>query len=173
MRTTFLLLGFICLTCTSIAQRKVRLTIGPEFSLPAYKEFPSNGIGGSIAVEFRSKNRFSATIETGYNHFWGSYVNVWKHDTTRGFSFVPILAGARYSAGEKFYASMRAGLTLGTTVGFTLSPAAGVVLPNRRNPKIDLGVRLIGVVGMPSIPENSFLDRGGFSYLNFRIAVVL
>ena len=172
MRTLFVLLVTICITCSLHAQR-TRFTIGPEFSLPTYKELPSNGIGGSIAVEFRSKHKVSAVVETGYNYFWGKYVNVWKQDTIHGFGFAPILAGAKLTLREKYYAAMRAGLTLGKTRAFTLSPAAGIMLPNSRTPKLDLGIRLIGVIGMPSIPENSFLDRGGFSYLNLRIAIVL
>jgi hypothetical protein len=173
MKRALLLLTFFCFACCAVAQNsRTRFSIGPEFSLPTYKEFPSNGVGGSIAVDFRSRHRVSANIETGYNYFKGTVINEFKHDTTRGFGFVPILAGVKLSLANKYYASMRAGITLGSSVGFTLSPAVGVMLPNRLSPKIDLGIKLIGVPGMPSIPENTFLDRGGFSYLSFRAAIV-
>lgn len=172
MKSIFLLLACACLTCNLFAQNsRTRFSIGPEFSLPTYREFPSNGIGLSAAVEFRSRNRFSTTIDVGYNHFKGTVVNPFKLDTVRGFYFIPVLVGVKYSFGQKFYASMRAGASYGKNsfIGFTLSPAAGVVLRQ----KLDLGIRLIGSISMPSIPENNFLDRGGFSYLNFRAAIVL
>lgn len=173
MKTAFLLLAFICLACASLAQR-TRFSIGPEYSLATFKEFPSNGIGGSIAVEFRSKKKISANIETGYNYFKGTVVNSFKHDTTHGFGFIPVLAGIKFSAGNKFYGTMRAGLIFGNSLtAYALSPALGVMLPSRHTPKVDIGVRLIGVPGVPAILENTFLESGGFSYLNFRAAIVL
>ena len=176
------MLACACLTTNLFAQNgrfaqnsRARFSIGPEFSLPAYHEFPSNGYGASAGIAFRSRNRFSATIDVGYNHFKGTVINEFKQDTIRGFSFIPVLIGVKYSFGNKFYATMRGGGIYGSHnsfIGYSLSPAAGVMLPNRHNPKVDLGVRLIGAIPMPAILENTFIESGGFSYLNFRAAIV-
>ena len=150
------------------------ISLGPEFSLPTYKEFPSNGIGGSASIQFRSKRKISATIDVGYNYFRGHVINYWFPDTIRGFSLVPVLGGVKLSATKKFYAAVRGGLTFSYNgfIGLTFSPAVGVTLPNNKNPRIDLGARWMGIMGVPTYPEKTFIEKGNYSYLNLRAAIV-
>ena len=176
MKTICLVIIIITFSFALHAQNsRVRFSIGPEFSLPTYHEFPSNGIGGSAAIEFKSRSRVSANIEVGYNYFRGTVINEFNPDTVRGFGFIPVVAGLKFSLGQKFYSTIRAGGIYGTSqsfLGYTFSPAAGIMLPNKKNPRVDLGVRWIGVIPMPAILENTFIEKGGFSYLNFRAAIV-
>lgn len=176
MKTLCLLITAITFSFYLHAQNsRIRFAIGPEFSLPTYHEFPSSGMGGSAGVEFKSRNKFSANIEVGYNYFRGTVINEFNPDTIRGFAFIPVLGGLKYSLNEKFYASVRVGGIYGTFKSFmayTFSPAAGIMLPNKNNPRVDLGARWIGVLPMPAILENTFIEKGGFSYLNIRAAIV-
>ena len=176
MKTLCLLIAAITFSvCIHAQNPRVRFSIGPEFSLPTYHEFPSNGIGGSAAIEFKLRDRISANMEVGYNYFSGTVINNFKPDTIRGFAFIPVLGGVKYSLNEKFYAAIRVGGVYGTFKSFmayAFSPAVGVMLPNKRNPRVDLGARWIGVLSMPAILENTFVQKGGFSYLNFRAAIV-
>jgi hypothetical protein len=172
---TACLFTFLFISSLAFAQNsRTRFSVGPELSLPTYKEFPSNGIGGSLSIQFKSKRRTSATIDVGYNYFSGDVVNYWFPDTIRGFGLAPVLAGAKFSATNKFYAAVRGGLTFGYNgfIGLTFSPAVGIMLPNKQNPRIDLGARWMGVLGVPTYPEKTFIEKGNYSYLNLRAAIV-
>lgn len=174
MKTTCLL-TILFISSIALAQNsRTLISIGPEFSLPTYKEFPSNGIGGSASIQFKSKRKLSATIDVGYNYFRGHVVNYWFPDTIRGFSLIPVLGGAKLNATNKFYAVVRGGLTFGYNgfIGLTFSPAVGITLPNNHNPRIDIGVRWMGVMGVPTYPEKTFIEKGNYSYLNLRAAIV-
>ena len=172
MKTTCLLIAAIIISTCAQAQKRIKFSLGPEFSLPTYEEFTSNGIGASATVELRATKKLSATLDVGHNHFSGTVVNPFYGDTTRGFGITPVLFGLKLDIANNFYAGIRGGLAFGPIVTYCLSPAAGVVFPNNKNPRIDIGARLIGVMGMPTFPEKAFIERGGYSYINFRAAIV-
>ena len=88
---------------------------------------------------------------------------------------MPVLPGVKYFVTDKFYASGALGIVIGihnAANHFALSPGIGLLVPISEKSKIDLGLKLTGVPRGYSFSENIFLNKGGYSYLTFRIAYV-
>ncbi|HEX6180929.1 MAG TPA: hypothetical protein VFZ47_06755 [Chitinophagaceae bacterium] len=175
MKKFALLSAFVMLTTLLPAQRRTIFSIGPELSVSTDREIPTPGIGASIGMEVRSFHRISFTSEISYNQFSGDVIYKFRNDTIQGFSKLPIVAGIKGRIWKGAYLVVRAGLAFGlknagTSLAF--APGAGWLLHRNDKPLLDLGVRWIGIPGMPSFPENSVLNKGGYSYLNFRVAYV-
>ena len=155
--------------------KKLKFSIGPEFSVPTFSGITSSGVGGGISLEHFFNKKIAGTIDISYNYFKGNVFDFYKHDTLNGFSIMPVLAGGKYFFTNKFYISGAAGLIIGLhNAGnhLALSSGTGWLIPVSANSKIDLGVKLTGVPAGYSFPENSFLNRGGYSFLTFKIAYV-
>ena len=169
-------LSFLILMISVRAQsQKLHYSIGPEFSLPTFSGISSHGGGAGAGLGYSFNKKIEGDIEISYSHFKGNVPDFFKHDTINGFSIMPILFRGKYFFGDKFYVSGAAGLVVGmhnAANHMALSPGTGVLIPVSSNSKIDLGVLLIGVPAGYSYPENNFLNRGGYSFLTFRIAYV-
>jgi hypothetical protein len=169
-------LSFLILMISFRAQsQKVHYSIGPEFSLPTFSGIPSYGTGAGFSLGYYFNKRIEGDIGISYNYFKGNVSDVFKHDTIRSFSIMPILFRGKYFFGDKFYVSGAVGLVIGlhhAANHFALSPGTGVLIPVSAKSKIDLGVLLIGVPAGYSFSENNFLNKGGYSFITFRIAYV-
>lgn len=164
---------FIACSLLLAAQKRAIFSIGPELSISTYHAMPSNGIGGSAGVQLHPNKKISFVADIGYNRFSGQVVNIFTKDTVNSFAIMPVLAGARYTFRDKFYFAVRAGYALGAhnaRGSLAFSPAAGWVVFGKNKPLLDFGLRWIGLLPTPSYPENTFLNKGGYSYLNLRIA---
>ena len=175
MKKFALLLPLVLLSTLLSAQRRTIFSIGPELSVSTHNQIPSPGIGASVGMEVRSFTRISITSEISYNHFNGEVINKFTDDTIRGFSKMPIVAGIKGKIWKGAYLVVRGGLGIGlknAATSFAFAPGAGWLLHRNEKPFLDLGIRWMLTPGLPSFSENSILNRGGYSYLNFRIAYV-
>ncbi len=177
MKTTFIVITIIVLsTSATRAQRhEIKLSAGPEISIPTYSGISSGGIGGGISLDYFLTGKIALTGSISVNYFKGNVLNPFKNDTVSGFSLAPILVGGKYFFTEKFYAGGSAGLVVGlhhAANHLALSPGAGMIIPVSSTSGIDLGVRLTGVPRGYSFSENSFINKGGYSFLTFRVAYV-
>ncbi len=171
----FLLLTSALLINVSAQSQKVKFSIGPEVSLPTFSGITSSGSGGGISIDHFFSKKLAGFIGISVNHFKGGVADIFKNDTINGFTVMPILAGAKYFFTDKFYASGSAGIIVGIRNAgnhLALSPGAGILIPVSATSAFDLGVKLIGVPTGYSFSENSFLNKGGYSFLTFRIAYV-
>jgi hypothetical protein len=149
--------------------KKNLFAIGAEISLPAHQPFQSNkatGLGINMKGEHFFSNNFSALANIGFASFRGKIV-YWDGVEDRSFSLVPILIGARFYI-QKLYLGIESGAAIkasenaNTLVAF--SPSIGMI-----NKKLDLAIKFFAIPQMPSIPENTFLQKGGYSYLGISV----
>lgn len=161
-------------TITVHAQmHETKFSIGPEVAVPTYAGITSNGIGGGVTLEYFLNKKIAFTGGISFNHFNGDVFNNFKHDTINGFSVMPVLLGAKYFIVHSLYVSGSAGVIVGLRNAgnhLALSPGAGLEIPVSAKSGIDVGVKLIGVPTGYSFSENSFLNKGGYSFLTFRVA---
>ncbi len=155
---------------------KVQLAIGPEFLQPTYSGISSSGIGGGVEAGYFLNKKFEININLSYHHFNGDVIDFYKKDTIHGFSIIPVLPGLKYFITKRLYANAAAGIVVGAKNAgnhFALSPSVGLLLPVSSKSAIDIGIKLIGVPLGYSFSENIFLNKGGYSYLGFRVAYVV
>ena len=172
---SLLMIIFFAIRDTHAQSHKVKFAIGPEVSVPTYSGISSIGIGGGTYLEYFLNKKLAVTGDISFNYFKGNIFDFFKNDTINGFSIMPVLAGGKYFFTDKFYAAASAGLIIGLRNAgnhLALSPGAGIVIPFSETSAIDIGVKLIGVPRGYSFSENSFLNKGGYSFLTFRIAYV-
>lgn len=172
---SLLMIIFFAVSDTNAQSHKIKFAIGPEVSVPTYSGISSSGIGGGTYLEYFLNKKLAVTGDISVNYFKGNIFDFFKNDTINGFSIMPVLAGGRYFLTDKFYAGALAGLIIGLhNAGnhLALSPEAGIMIPFSSASAIDFGVKLIGVPRGYSFSENSFLNKGGYSFLTFRIAYV-
>ena len=175
MKKITLLLAAVLFTSVLAAQRRVQFSVGAEFSIPVHSVFDrSPGLGLSVGMDARPEKKWAFVAELGYNYFAGPIIKT-NPPIKTSFGMMPAVAGVRIKSPKGFYGAVRGGL--GIRIGFgggtlpVFSPAAGWEWRNKnKKPVLDLGARWIRVVGMPSYPENSVLEKGGYSYFNIRIA---
>ena len=150
-------------------QQRKSISIGSQVDFPL-RVFQSNkaiGSGINLKGEFFLSNRFSGTLSAGYSFFNGKLI-YWDGTTDKNFALIPLLVGARYYF-QKFYLNLEAGLAIKASdnvyTNLAFVPSAGILI-NR----LDLAIRLFSVSQLGvSIPENTFLQKGGYSYLGFRV----
>lgn len=159
----------ILLFCSTnlYSQTKNLIGIGGEVGYPvsAYESNKAIGLGINVKGEHFFAPQFSGLATVGYASYRGKLV-YWDGTEDKNFALVPVLIGARFFV-QKFYAELEAGVALKATenvnTGMALAPAIGFM-----NKKLDLSLRFFAVPAMPSIPENTFLEKGGYSYLTLR-----
>jgi hypothetical protein len=161
------------LFCSSSAigqPKKLVPSAGVEFSVPAHQSIGSNhanGVGFSLKEEFFVSQKFSVTVSAGYSFFRGDLV-YWDGSKDKNFALIPVMIGARCYF-HKFFAAFEAGAAIkGSSNVNTLPavcPSAGVLVN-----KFEISFRLMGILQVPSIPENTFLQRGGYSYAGVRVS---
>ena len=147
--------------------RKNLIAIGGEIGFPAHQPFQSNkavGFGVNIKGEHFFSNRFSALASIGFASFNGKIV-YWDGIGDKNFSLIPVLIGGRFYI-KKFYLGFESGIAISasnnTNSLIALAPTMGLVHGN-----FAVTAKLFAIPQMPSIPENTFLQKGGYSYLNF------
>ncbi len=153
--------------------KKMKFSIGPQISLPTYTGINSSGIGGGLSTEHSFNKKIGGFVDVSYNYFNGNVYDLFKHDTIKGFGIMPVFLGAKYFLTNRFYMSGAAGIVIGINNAgnhAALSPGAGLIVPISTTANMDVGVRLIAVPTGFSFPENSFLNKGGYSFLSLRIA---
>jgi hypothetical protein len=166
---------FVMLSSMYAQNKNLKFSIGPEYSVPTFSGSTSSGVGGGISLEHFFNRKIAVTIEISYNYFKGNIADFYKHDTINGFSIMPVLIGGKYFFTNKFYVSGAAGLIIGwhnAANHLGLSTGAGLLIPVSARSQIDLGVKLTGVPTGYSFPENSFLNKGGYSFITFKAAYV-
>lgn len=163
--------SIILISTTVNGQGKVKkLYGGIEFAIPANQPLTSNKANGFIAnikgEKFFSKS-FSGSVSIGYSLFKGKLI-YWDGKKDNDFSLVPLMAGARYHFG-KVYIGFEAGPAIAasknTNTKIALAPAAGVIVN-----KFDVGLKFFTIPFTGGIPEKTFLQKGGYSYLGIRVA---
>jgi hypothetical protein len=91
----------------------------------------------------------------------------------KNLMLIPLLTGVRYYFYKHAYAGAEAGAQFGVGryIGntFVLAPSAGYRFSVGK-PRLDAGIRLMNALGMPSIPENSTIQKGGYGVWVFRVA---
>lgn len=174
MKTTLLLYAMlICATATKAQSGGIKFSIGPEICLPTYAGITSNGIGGGVTLDYFLNKKIAVTGGISFDHFKGDVFDNFKNDTINGFSVMPVLIGVKYFVIHSFYVSGSAGVIVGLhNAGnhLALSPGAGIEIPVSAKAGFDVGVKLIGVPTGYSFSENSFLNKGGYSFLTLRVA---
>jgi len=164
---------FVIVNNTDAQSKKINFSIGPEFSQPTFSGISGNGIGGGISIGYFFNKRIEGNVAISFNHFNSDVFNFNKTDTVNGFTIMPFLPGIKYFITDKFYASGAVGMVIGINNAanhFALSPGIGFLIPFSEKSKIDISLKLIGVPTGYSFPENIFLNKGGYSYLTFRLA---
>ena len=149
--------------------QKNLIAIGGEIGFPAHQPFQSNkaiGMGINIKGEHFFSNKFSSLASIGFSSFSGKIV-YWDGAEDKDFSLIPILVGGRFHI-KKFYLGLESGIAISasnnTNSLFAIAPSIGIV-----HGHFDLVAKLFAIPEMPSIPENTFLQKGGYSYLNFGV----
>lgn len=173
MREILGLISFIIIAIGSIHAQKENLnfSIGPQYAVLTFPGIKSPAIGAGISLEHFLNRKTAETIDISYNYFKGNIINSFQHDTISGFSIMPVLAVCKYFLSDHVYISGGAGLVIGLhNAGnhAALSPGIALLVPVSLRSKIDIGVKLTGVPSGFSFSENTFLNKGGYSFLAFR-----
>lgn len=162
----------LCLISLSInAQAKKNLLYaGVEFAIPAHQPFQSNKANGymvNLKGEHFFSSSFSGSVSAGLSYFKGKMV-FWDGRTDNSFSLVPILVGGRFYY-RKIYIGVETGPAIAASshnsTHLAIAPSAGVVIG-----KFDAGIKFFAVPERGGIPENNFLQKGGYSYIGLRAA---
>ena len=171
MKKKILLLHLLFICLGSYAQQK-GWTVSVGVS-PVHSQLPAAGTGISIARDFNRQKKLGLVVEAGFLHFGGKVINPFLHDTAAHLNFVPLLGGLHYRINKKIFAGLQAGMLCkaGKNIGTLplIRPEAGVVVFPLKKAVIDMAVQWYLVSGLPSIPENSFLKKGGYDFVQFRI----
>jgi len=147
--------------------RKNLIGIGGEFSYPgkAYRSNNAIGFGLNIKGEHFFSSKFSGLATIGYTSYQGKLV-YWDGTEDEDFALWPVMFGARFFI-KRFYMELQTGVAIKASENvrstFKIAPAIGFM-----NKKLDLALRFFASPAMPSIHEDTFLEKGGYSYLTFR-----
>lgn len=117
--------------------------------------------------------KFSIISDIDINAFNSDVKNQITNKTAEGFIIMPVLAGVKWSALDNVYFPGQAGVAIGLKnagTNISLSPGLGYLVKVDGKPKLDVGLRVIGVLPQASIPENTFLEKGGYSFLSLQLA---
>lgn len=139
-----------------------KLGIGADFAFPMgdFGDFTDFGYGGSLAAQFPIANKLSLTGSAGYLNFKAKDGLIDVPD----YSAIPVKAGARFYAAEKFYIGAELGAAFPTKDGgstaFAYAPGIGIEFPVADNGAIELGARY----------EGWKYDGGTNSFLGLRLA---
>jgi len=154
-------------------KNNVLFSVGPAILIPSYSGINSNGFGVGASFEYVLTKKVSIASDIDINFFTSNIKNVFTHKVTNGFAIMPVLAGVKWGAVKNIYLSGKAGMAVGLKnagTNLTLSPGIGYLFNIKGKQKIDMGIRLIGVLPKASLPENTFLEKGGYSFLAFKLA---
>lgn len=151
MKKVIFTLAIATLGLTAVAQDKgsdktLKFSVGVEAGLPLgdFKEIASIGFGGSVQGEYAVAETVGVTLNAGYLTFTGKSVDLGGGSVKLpSTSIVPVLAGAKFYFGEKFYGHAQAGMSFFNNGGgsaFTYAPALGVMASEN----VDISVKYQG-----------------------------
>ncbi|PVH26477.1 outer membrane beta-barrel protein [Sphingobacterium corticibacter] len=167
------LLGLFLSNSLSAQEReKVRLSVGPEVTLPvgSFSDAFDWSIGGSIQADYAIyKNDLYVTLNAGYNNYFAKdFAGVSFND----LQLIPVKAGLKYFVAKNFYVHGEAGASfvanksdVGATksTAFVYAPQIGYLFPVGGKNYIDAGVRFEGTT--------KFTDQGSSNnVLGLRVA---
>ncbi len=154
---------------TETSASGIRLSIGAEAGIPvgSLKDGYDWNFGGSAQADFPIiKDKFYATVNSGYNNFFA------KSNNSNDLHLIPVKAGLKYFPVRYFYIQGEAGasfLTNKSSIGtdksavFVYAPQIGVLLNIGGNNYIDAGFRFEG--------NTKFYDQGKTNnFLGLRVA---
>jgi hypothetical protein len=123
------------------------------------------GIAINVKAEQFFSKKFSGTLRIGYNYFKGDLV-YWDGKMDKNFTLIPVLLGARYYI-QKLYLGFETGAAFkgskNVYTNIAVAPSFGYLCK-----RINININILSILGFPSIPENTFLQRGGYSYLGVK-----
>jgi hypothetical protein len=170
---------FILTVTTSIGlaqKNSLAVSVGTAKLIPTYTGISSIGFGFSTSVDYKLTKNISFISDIDVDIFNSKVKNNFTNKITDGFIIMPVLVGAKWNAFSNFYFTSKAGFVTGLKnagTNFSLSPGLGYLININGNRKLDIGLKLVGVLPKSSIPENTFLERGGYSFLSLRVAYQL
>lgn len=158
----------------SMAQEnKFVVSAGPSLLIPTYSEINSVGFGFGVGIDYRLNNKFSLASDIDVDVFDSKVKNLFTDEITDGFILMPVMIGVKWRPVNNLYFAGKVGAVAGlknASTNFALSPGLGYLVNINGKPTLDVGLNLLGVPGMASIPENTFLDKGGYSFLSLKLA---
>ncbi len=168
-KTVLLFLSLFTGSLIYSQDHKFRASAHVSLSIPTYKEIPSMGAGIGATGEFAINRKWATLFSVDFHNFYGKVIDHFNQDTIKGFSILPIMAGLKYYSKEKFYIGAQGGVVVGlkhtgNCPGLGLS--TGMLLPLKSGNKVDIGLKFTAALSQVSIPENNFLDRGGYNFLS-------
>ena len=173
MQKTLLLFISMLITNLIIGQdHKFRASAHVTLSIPTYKDIPSMGAGLGTTGEFAINKKWATLFSIDFHNFYGKVIDHFNQDTIKGFSILPVMAGLKYYSKEKFYIGAQGGIVVGlkhTGNCPGLAASTGMLLPLKNGHKVDIGLKFTAALSQVSIPENNFLDRGGYNFLSGNI----
>lgn len=167
-----LIFSFLNISILIAQDHKFHLNTHVSLSAPTYKEIPSMGAGFGVSGEFAINRRWATIISTDFYNFYGRVIDHFNQDTIKGFSILPVMAGIKYYSKEKFYIGAQGGIVVGLKHAGNypgLAASTGMLMPLKGGNKIDIGLKFTAALSQASIPENNFLNRGGYSFLSGNI----
>lgn len=161
---------------TACAQDKNNwLSAGIDVGLPVYVgvgDMKGTMAGVFVKKEWGLSKNLAGTASAGYSYFTGA-IRSFNKEEINDFAVVPLLAGIKYYAWDKYYASFEAGVSIRAhqhaATKFTLVPAVGMLIPVA-DKQLDLGIRFYTIKMGSTFPEAPLLERGGYSLLGSRLA---
>ena len=158
----------------SIAQEnKLVVSAGPAVLIPTYSEINSVGFSFGVGIDYKLSNSLSIASNIDVDVFDSKVRNLFTDQITDGFILMPVLIGVKWKPVNNLYFAGKVGAVAGlknASTNFALSPGLGYLVNINGKQKLDVGLNLVGVPGMASIPENTFLDKGGYSFLSLKLA---
>ncbi len=142
MKKTIIAVALVAIAFTANAQDKkgsdksLKFSVGVTAGLPIgdASNFSSFAVGGDIMGEYAAAETVGITLSAGYLTFTGK-------NGAGSSSFIPVLAGGKFTFGEKFYGHAQVGMSFSTASGggsaFTYAPGFGYQVSEN----FDLGVK--------------------------------
>jgi hypothetical protein len=99
--------------------------------------------------------------------------NLFTDEITDGFILMPMMIGVKWRPGNNLYFAGKVGAVAGlknASTNFAAAPGVGYLVNMKGKQKPDVALNLVCAAGMASIPENTFLDKGGYSFLSLKLA---
>jgi hypothetical protein len=172
-KLSLLLITFMCLKTKNFAQSSSQLFVGANFSVPVVPADANKAIGYGLEIKAERflSSKFSMNVSAGYIYFKGA-ITYWDDSKDKSFGLLPVSVGGRYYI-RSFYLGAGAGLAIkassNTGTNVLLYPAVGFAKKN-----VDVSIQLMGIPqAFGSIPENTYLEKGGYSYLGLYLNYLL
>lgn len=169
LKTVLLFLSLLIGNLIMSQDHKFRASAHVTLSVPTNTDISSMGAGLGATGEFGINKKWATLFSLDFHNFYGEVIDHFNQDTIKGFSILPIMAGFKYYSKEKFYIGAQGGVVVGLKHAGNcpgLSASTGMLVPLKNGNKVDIGIKFTAALSQTSIPENNFLDRGGYNFLS-------